>query len=166
MIRERYQISYGLQHGAWELAVRLPDWEEYRTEEEARKISERRTVSALLTADAIFLYYGGLKTEILPQQQELYRFSFLKEDAYERLGPPLSPEDLDRLVEKGMLEEVIFSSRYMLTENDYAEFPGTLSEAFLELKQAGEPVFWEKDGSRGQPGYLFESIWYQVERIR
>lgn len=77
MIRERYKISYGLQYDAWELELRLPDWEEYGTEREARKKIGDRTVSALLTAGAIFLFCGGMEMRISPEQQEIYRFSFI-----------------------------------------------------------------------------------------
>ena len=166
MIRERYKISYGLQYDAWELELRLPDWEEYGTEREARKKIGDRTVSALLTADAIFLFCGGMEMRISPEQQEIYRFSFIKEETYERFGPPLSPEDLDRLIEKDMLEEVAFSSRYMLTEDDYAEFSGNLSDAFIELERSREPEIWENSGRGDLAGYWFESVWYQADRIR
>lgn len=166
MIKERYRISYGLHYDAWELELRLPDWEEYATEWEAEKKIGNRTVSALLTADAIFLFYDGTEMRISPEQQEAYRFSFIKEETYERLGPPLSPEDLDRLIEKDMLEEVIFGSRYMLTENDYTEFHGNLTDAFLEMKKSRRPQIWEKGGDGKLAGYLFGSVWYQAERIR
>lgn len=65
MIRERYKISYGLQYDVWELELRLPDWEEYGTEREARKKIGDRTVSALLTADAIFYSAAGWKCGFL-----------------------------------------------------------------------------------------------------
>lgn len=136
------------------------------TEKEARKKSENRTVSALLTADAIFLFHDGMKFKIFPGQQELYRFSFLKEGTYDRLGPPLSPEDLDRLIAKELLEEVIFSGRYMVTENDYIEFHGNLTEAFMEIEKTRKSEQWKKSGDCKQYGFLFESIWYQAERIR
>lgn len=75
----------------------------YESEEEARRKSEEQTtVSALLTADAIFLFYGKLVEKLLPEQREFYQFSFLKENVYDRLGPPLSPEDIDKLIEKDM----------------------------------------------------------------
>ena len=65
VINETYKISYGLQYGAWELTVWLPDWEAYGTKEEAQRISENRMVSALLTADAIFVFYGQELLKIL-----------------------------------------------------------------------------------------------------
>ena len=43
-INEKYKTSYGLQYDAWELIIRLPDWEEYDSEEEAKRISENRMV--------------------------------------------------------------------------------------------------------------------------
>ncbi len=52
----KHEISFGLQYDAWEMEIRLPDWESYETEAEAEKSSEETMVSALLCADAIFLY--------------------------------------------------------------------------------------------------------------
>lgn len=165
IIEERYKISYGLQYEAWELELRLPDWEEYGTEQEARDRIGNRTVFALLTADAIFLFYSGMEQRISTEQKEVYRFSCIKEETFERLGPPLSPEDLDRLIEKDLLEEVIFSSRYMLTENDYTEFSGDLADVFMELMKSGNPKVRKRSGGGKLTGYLFESVWYQAERI-
>lgn len=170
-IRGKYRISYGLQYDAWELAVQLPELEMYESEEEARRISEEQTVSALLTADAIFLFYGKLVQKFLPEQREFYQFSFLKEKAYDRLGPPLSPEDIDKLIEKDMLEGVIFSSQYILTEDDYAEFQGDLSEAYREIRKTKKPGYHlpeklaDREG-RECCGYLFGSLWYKVELVK
>lgn len=167
----KYRVSYGLQYDEWELAVQLPELEEYGSEEEARKKSEDRMVSALLTADAIFLFYGRTVQKLLPYQKEFYHFSFLNEKAYDRLGPPLSPEDIDRLIEKDLLEEVIFSSQYMLTDADYVEFQGDLSDVYRELKKKKRPVYRlpaHLDGRDGKEafGYLFESLWYQTELVK
>lgn len=164
----KYEISFGLQYDAWEMEIRLPDWESYETEAEAEKSSEETMVSALLCADAIFLFYRDSVQKILPVQKELYHFSFLKEKAYDRLGPPLSSVELDQLIEKGQLESVIFSDRYMLTENDYEEFNGTLVEAYNELKSSRPMRYWmpetlEYPKEAGTPGFLFESIWYGVK---
>ncbi len=161
-IRRKYRISYGLQYDTWSLIVRFPEWEEYETEEEAREKSENRTVSALLTADAIFLFYGDVMQKILPKQQDIYGFCFLNEGACERLGPPLSPEDLDGLIEEGRLEEVIFSEAYMLTDSDYTEFAGDLTEVFQRLKKIRESEYQMPEGGSG---YLFESVWYEAEYI-
>lgn len=170
-IRGKYRISYGLQYDAWELAVQLPELELYESEEEARRISEEQTVSALLTADAIFLFYGKLVQKLLPEQREFYQFSFLKEKTYDRLGPPLSPEDIDRLIEKDMLEEILFSSQYILTEDDYTEFQGDLSDAYREIGKTKDPgcCLPEKLARRAGRelcGYLFGSLWYQVELVK
>lgn len=169
VINETYKISYGLQYGAWELTVWLPDWEAYGTKEEAQRISENRMVSALLTADAIFVFYGPELLKILPGQTELYRFSYIREEAYERLGAPLSQDDMDGLIERDMLEEVIFSSRYILTEEDYTGFEGNLSEVYAKLQEKEAPVHKlppRFQGESGASGYLFESIWYQLELIK
>lgn len=169
VINETYKISYGLQYGAWELTVWLPDWEAYGTKEEAQRIIENRMVSALLTADAIFVFYGKELLKILPEQRELYRFSYIREDAYERLGTPLTQDDMDNLIERDMLEEVIFSSRYILTEEDYTGFEGNLSEVYGKLQEKEAPVHKLPQRFQGESrklGYLFESIWYQLELLK
>ncbi len=85
------------------------------------------------------MLFDGGKEKILPQQTELYQFSYLKEKTYDRLGPPLSPEDIDHLVEAGELEQVLFSEKYILTEDDYQEFPETLRKPFRTGKEYGPP---------------------------
>lgn len=167
----KFRISFGLQYEAWQLLIRLPDWEMYESEAQAKRETEETMVSVLLTADAIFLFYGESVQKILPQQQELYTFSFIRDEAYRRLGPPLSAEDIDRLVEKGELETVLFSDQYILTENDYQEYEGNLCQVFRELKRNWEPKHRMKETKEypqdsKKAGYLFESIWYQVEEIR
>ena len=169
VINETYKISYGLQYGAWELTVWLPDWEAYGTKEEAQRISENRMVSALLTADAIFVFYGQELLKILPEQTEFYRFSFIREEAYERLGAPLSQDDMDGLIERDMLEEVIFSSRYILTEEDYTGFEGDLAEVYRKLQEKEAPIYQLPPRFQGESrafGYLFESICYQLELVK
>lgn len=169
-IREKYKISFGLQYDAWEMTIKMPDWVEYASETEAHKNNEETTVFALLTADAIFLFYEGSIQKVFPDDREVYEFSFLNEDAYNRLGPPLSPDDIDALIEKGELESVIFSDRYMVTESDYTEFRGDSCDAYRELRKKSEPLHHMPDTgefpeSAGTAGYLFESIWYKAERI-
>lgn len=169
VINETYKISYGLQYGAWELTVWLPDWEAYGTKEEAQRISENRMVSALLTADAIFVFYGQELLKILPGHRELYRFSYIREEAYERLGAPLSQDDMDGLIERDMLEEVIFSSRYILTEEDYTGFEGDLAEVYRKLQEKEAPIYQLPPRFQGESrafGYLFESICYQLELVK
>lgn len=118
------------------LEIRIPDWLEFPSKEQALKYGEQAEVSVFLKAEAIFLLFDGSKEKILPQQTELYQFSYLKEKTYDRLGPPLSPEDIDHLVEVGELEQVLFSEKYILTEDDYQEFSGNLMEAFQELERS------------------------------
>lgn len=127
-------------------------------------------VFALLTADAIFLFYDGGIQKILPEEENIYRFSILNEEAYDRLGPPLSAEDIDQLIEKNELESTIFSDRYMISEDDYDEFKGTLTAAYKILEKRSKPIHHMPDtqdypDSINSRGYLFESIWYRIERI-
>lgn len=128
-------------------------------------------VFALLTADAIFLFQDGSIQKILPEEKDIYRFSILNEEAYDRLGPPLSAEDIDQLIEKKELESTIFSDRYMLSEDDYEEFKGNLTAAYKLLEQKRSkpthhmPVTPDYPDCANIKGYLFESIWYQIERM-
>lgn len=171
IIKDKYKISFGLQYDAWELTILLPDWEEYESEAEAHKRCEKMSVFALVTADAIFLSYDKMLQKIMPSEMDVYFFSVLSEDAYKHLGPPLSPEDIDQLIEKDELERVLFSSHYMLTENDYRKFEGDLEDAYWELyrKHAKLHQMPEMEGYaeyQGISGYLFECIWYGVERVK
>ena len=118
------------------LEIRIPDWLEFPSKEQALKYGEQAEVSVFLKAEAIFLLFDGSKEKILPQQTELYQFSYLKEKTYDRLGPPLSPEDIDHLVEVGELEQVLFSEKYILTEDDYQEFSGNLMKPFRNWKRS------------------------------
>ena len=70
------------------LEIRIPDWLEFPSKEQALKYGEQAEVSVFLKAEAIFLLFDGSKEKILPQQTELYQFSYLKEKTYDRLGPP------------------------------------------------------------------------------
>ncbi|MFV0527615.1 MAG: hypothetical protein ACK5MN_02690 [Lachnospiraceae bacterium] len=148
----------------------MPDWVEYQSEAEAHKVNEEIMVFALLTANAIFLFYGKDVQKILPEQQDMYQFSILNEEAYSRMGPPLSPEDIDRLIDRNELETVIFSEHYMFTEDDYMRFDGNLADVYKALENRAEPHHHMPEteaypSSTGTPGYLFESIWYAVERM-
>lgn len=167
-INEKYKISYGFQYDAWELEICHPDTEEFASKEEAEREIENRMVSALLTADAIFVFYGSSLLKILADDTENYRFSCLNEKVYDRLGPPLSPDDIDRLIEKDMLEEILFSSRYIVTEDDYNEFRGKLTDVYGKLKERKEPAehLPPRFHSGRICGYLFESIWYQAEVVK
>ena len=154
------ELSFGLQYEAWMLEIRIPDWLEFSSKGQALKYGEQAEVSVFLKAEAIFLLFDGSKEKILPQQTDLYQFSYLKEKTYDRLGPPLSPEDIDHLVEVGELEQVLFSEKYILTEDDYQEFSGNLMEAFQELEKEYGPPPREKE-----QGYLFQALWYQAEEL-
>lgn len=169
-MKGKYKVSYGLQYDAWEMTIKIPDWIEYESETEAHKRNEETTVFALLTADAIFLFYEGSIQRIYPKEREIYEFSVLDEDAYNRLGPPLSPDDINVLIEKGELEFVVFSDQYMVTEDDYMDFIGDSCDAYKELIKKSEPLHHMPETrafpeSIGVPGYLFESIWYKIEQI-
>ena len=55
---------------------------------------------------------------------------------------------------------VLFSEKYILTEDDYQEFSGNLMEAFQELEKEYGPPPREKE-----QGYLFQALWYQAEEL-
>ena len=76
---------------------------------------------------------------------------------------------MDSLIERDMLEEVIFGSRYILTDEDYTEFEGNLAEVYRELHEKEEPVYQLPPRFQGESrefGYLFESIWYQLDLVK
>ena len=88
-----YLLDCSMKPGCWKSVFRT-GWS-FPSKEQALKYGEQAEVSVFLKAEAIFLLFDGSKEKILPQQTELYQFSYLKEKTYDRLGPPLSPEDID-----------------------------------------------------------------------
>ena len=81
----------------------------------------------------------------------------------------ISQDDMDGLIERDMLEEVIFSSRYILTEEDYTGFEGNLAEVYRKLYEKEAPLYQLPPRFQGESrafGYLFESIWYQLELVK
>jgi len=56
----------------------------------------------------------------------------------------------------------------MLTEDDYVEFHGDLSEVYKQLAKCRKPRYRLPEHLAGREtvlGYLFESIWYQTELL-
>lgn len=153
---------YGLHYDVWELAVRIPGWEEYKTEEEAGQEGESRKVSAMLTKNVIYLFYGDTIQKFFSGQRVSYSFSFLKEEICEQIGQPLTPEDIEELIERDRLEDVIFS-KYLVTETDYTQFQGSLSEVYEAIERKERPSDYLQLEGEEIYGYLFESVWYQIE---
>ena len=53
------------------LEIRIPDWLEFPSKEQALKYGEQAEVSVFLKAEAIFLLFDGTKVTIFPQEPEL-----------------------------------------------------------------------------------------------
>ena len=79
------------------LEIRIPDWLEFSSKGQALKYGEQAEVSVFLKAEAIFLLFDGSKEKILPQQTELYQFSYLKEKTYIALGKLTEKEERKHL---------------------------------------------------------------------
>jgi len=169
-MREEYRISFGFQYEAWEMKIYLPETVCFQAEEEACGDTAGRNPSAFLTSESIFMIEKGCVEEIAANEQDLYEFSVLKDEVYERLGRPLSPEDIDRLIEEKQLEEIVFSSQYMVNEDDYQTRREDLAVIFKEIRQHNEPIklaaLEPYPELAGQSGFLFESLWYALERIK
>lgn len=169
-MREEYRISFGFQYEAWEMKIYLPETVCFQTEEEANGDTAGRNPFAFLTTESIFIIEKGGVEEIAATEQEFYEFSVLKDEVYERLGRPLSPEDIDRLIEEKKLEEIIFGSQYMVNENDFQTRREDLSVIFKEIRKHNEPVKLASLESypkiAGQRGFLFESLWYALEHLK
>ncbi|MFR3949001.1 MAG: hypothetical protein ACLTZM_19265 [Ruminococcus sp.] len=142
------------------LEIRIPDWLEFPSKEQALKYGEQAEVSVFLKAEAIFLLFDGSKEKILPQQTELYQFSYTKEKTYDRLGPPLSPEDIDHLVEVGELEQVLFSEKYIRQKMITRNFPETLWKPFGNWKRSTD-----HHPEKRNRGICFEALWYRAEEL-
>jgi len=165
-----YRISFGFQYEAWEVKIHLPETVCFQTETEAHVDTAGRNPFAFVTSENIFMIEKGRVEEITASEQDLYEFSVLKDEVYERLGRPLSPEDIDQLIEEKQLEEIIFSSQYIVNENDFQIRTEDLPVIFKEIRQHNDPVkisaLEAYPNMAGQKGFLFESLWYALERIR
>lgn len=169
-MKEEYRISFGLQYEAWELKIHLPDHLLFENEAQAHAKTSNRNIYAFLTEVGIFLIEKGCIEKIQASERHLYEFSVLKDSVYERIGPPLSPGDIDRLIDLKQLEAVVFSDKYMISEDDFRLIAEDLMVIFEEIAQRYQPVeitsgeVYSK--LRGMKGFLFESLWYSVIRVR
>ena len=68
-------IIVGLQYEAWMLEIRIPDWLEFPSKEQALKYGEQAEVSVFLKAEAIFLLFDGSKEKIFANNGTLPVFT-------------------------------------------------------------------------------------------
>lgn len=169
-MQAEYQITFGFQYESWTVKVRMTERCRFDSEQEAHRETAQRNIFAFLSGSGILLIERGEIEEIKPNEQHLYEFSVLNDKVYSRLGQPLSPQDIDCLIDEKRLEEVVFSERYMVSEDDFCVRQEDSMVIFNEMK-ADYPVV-ELSGIKGMPtltvgkGFLFESLWYSLEQVR
>lgn len=118
-MKEAYKLTFGLQYEEWEIHMEVPDREMFVSQKQAEETVEKADAVCFLTEKGIYFLYGKTVYEILGTENIQCEFYQMKPELFERLGPPLSPEDIAQLIREDRLEETIFSSRYMITENDF-----------------------------------------------
>lgn len=167
-IKEAYRLIFGLQYEAWEIHIEVPEKEMFASQKKAEESAEKADTLAFLTENGIYLLYGKNVYEIVGNENILCEFYQMKPEVFERLGPPLAPEDIDQLIREDRLEETIFSDHYMITENDFEKKDCSIQKLYLEILRkytpGAFPYLPEYPEKKGIPCYIFESIWYQVER--
>ena len=167
-MKEAYKLTFGLQYEEWEIHMEVPDREMFVSQKQAEETVEKADAVCFLTEKGIYFLYGKTVYEILGTENIQCEFYQMKPELFERLGPPLSPEDIAQLIREDRLEETIFSSRYMITENDFEKKDLSIRRLYHEILQEyspmGLPYLPEYPEKQGEPWYIFESIWYQVER--
>lgn len=104
------------------------------------------------------------------EDRELYHFRKLKDEVYEKCEALLTPEEVSELIEKGTLEEVLFSDKYMSDGTEYMELDVSAEEAYKMLKEKYDPHYQLPFGFccpalKGVKGFHFESLYYQVKKI-
>ncbi len=55
-LSQNINYLFGLQYEAWMLEIRIPDWLEFSSREQALKYGEQAEVSVFLKAEAIFAF--------------------------------------------------------------------------------------------------------------
>lgn len=159
---------FGLQYEEWEIHIEVPEKEIFASKKKAEETAEKADTLVFLAENGIYLLYGKNVYEIIGNENILCEFYQMKPEVFERLGPPLAPEDIDQLIQEDKLEETIFSDRYMITENDFEKKDFSIQQLYLDIFKeyppAAFPYLPEYPEKKGMPCYIFESIWYQVER--
>lgn len=167
-MKEAYKLMFGLQYEEWEIRIEVPDKEMFVSQKQAEETVEKAKAIGFLTEKGIYLLYGKNVYEILETESIQCEFYQMKPELFERLGPPLGPEDIVQLIREDRLEETLFSSRYMITENDFEKKDISIQQLYHEILQTYSttafPYLPEYPKKKGEPCYIFESIWYQVER--
>lgn len=167
-MKEAYRVKFGLQYEEWEIHIEVPDKEMFSSQKQAEEMVEKADVMVFLTEKGIYFLYGKNVYEIFEIESIQCEFYQMKPELFERLGPPLSPEDIAQLIREDRLEEILFSSRYMITENDFEKKDISIRQLYHKILQEYSPVGFpylpEYPEKKEEPCYIFESIWYQVER--
>jgi len=132
---KRYHFKFDFDYNDFLIEITLPIIFEHKTEEDAinaAKAMEVRLVLLPRSAVCCFKFKSKQFTKLF-QLDDYAKVYMLNDEAHQRLGKPLSKEDIDGLVEQGSLEKVIFSDAYMTTESDYEIVNEKLSKLYNRI---------------------------------
>lgn len=164
----RFGFSFGFQLNEWEVEIEVPIEYRFRSEREARAACREMNVEAIVFPNQIAVLFE--RDYMMLEDRELYHFRKLKDEVYEKCGALLTPEEVSELIEKGTLEEVLFSDKYMPDGTEYMELDVSAEEAYKMLKEKYDPHYQLPFGFcspaiKGVKGFHFESLYYQVKKI-
>ncbi len=115
----RFGFSFGFQLNEWEVEIEIPREYRFRSEREARTACREMNVEAIVFPNQIAVLFE--RDYMMLEDRELYHFRKLKDEVYEKCGALLAPEEVSELIEKGTLEEVLFSDKYTPDGTEYME---------------------------------------------
>lgn len=165
---KKFNFYFGCQFEEWCLEICLPDRFVFQDKKTAQDICREMLLSIVLFQNDIVVLLE--KEAVFLKDGDYIKFTRLKRDVYERMGPPLSGDDIDELIEQDELEEVLFSEKYYTTDADYEDMELSISEAYQELSKNYGPKKQLPFGLghaslKGQYGFEFGSLYYRVEEI-
>lgn len=165
---KKFEFYFGCQFEEWCLEICLPDRYAFQNIKSAQETCRELLISIVLFPDEIVVL---LEQEVILLKEDDYiKFTKLRQEVYERMGPPLSGDDIDELIEKDELEEVLFSEKYYTTEDDYEDMELSISEAYQEMIKEYSPKKQLPFGLghaslKGKYGFEFGSLYYGVEEV-
>lgn len=162
----QFSFKFGFQFNAWEIEIRMPLEYRFRTWEDAHRTCREMAVKLIVFPDRLVVLME--RDYLVLDDQESYKCRRLKDEVYDAIGTPISPDDVNELIDKDILDEVISSGQYMLTDTDYEELELSIGDIYQMLMKKYQPMETIPFGLGCQSlkavnGFTFDSLYYQID---